>query len=117
MYSIRKKHLIIDLESIGVTDGKFSMKQGTISFESDEESSSPEYARITFNFNCINANTPTGVMCIDNLMVNLQTMKIWSWCKCIYDWVELGTMETFKTPEDAIRILEQFVDTIEAKDV
>ena len=55
-------------------------------------------------------------MCIDNLMVDLRTKKIRSWCKSIYDFVELGTMKDFNTPEEAIDILVQVMEDIKEKE-
>ena len=117
MYSVYKKQLVMELQSLSSKFYKFGIiHTATISFESDEESCSPDYATITFNFDTFNANTPVGVLCIDNLMVDLRTKKIRSWCKSIYDFVELGTMKDFKTPEEAIAILEQVMEEIKEKE-
>lgn len=117
MYSVYKKHLVMELECLGSKFYKFGiMHHATISFESDEESGSSDYATITFHFDTFNANTPVGVLCIDNLMVDLRTKKIRSWCKSIYDFVELGTMKDFNTPEEAIDILVQVMEDIKEKE-
>lgn len=117
MYSVYKKRLVMELESLGSKFYKFGiLHTATISFESDEESDSSDYATITFNFNTFNARTPLGVLCIDNFMVDLRTKKIRSWCKSIYDFVELGTMKDFNTPEEAIDILTQVMEDIKEKE-
>jgi len=117
MYSVYKKHLVMELEDLGSKFYKFGvLHTATISFDSDEESGSSDYATITFNFDCFNANTPVGVLCIDNFMVDLRTRKIRSWCECMYDFVELGTMKDFKTPEEAIEILTQVMEEIKEKE-
>lgn len=116
MYGIREKQLIMQLEGFDRRNGKFNIKNGTISFKTDDESLSTDFATIDFHFVGINANTPKGVLYIDNVMVDLKTMKIRSWCKSIYDFVELGTMDKFKTPEEAVVILDKFIDSIEEKD-
>ena len=115
MYGIREKQLIMQLEEFDWRNEKFNIKTGVISFKSDSESLSTDFARIDFNFTGINANTPIGVMYIDNLTVDLRTMKIRSWCKSIYEYLELGTMEKFQTPEEALAILEKFIDDIKEK--
>ena len=113
MFKIYKKHLVIELEDNSDDIYKFGAQHlAKISFKTDENSQKQDFATIKFEFEGFNAKTPKGVLYIDNFFFDLQTKKIRSWCNCMYDFVEIGIMDNFETPEQAIAILEQVMKSI-----
>jgi hypothetical protein len=117
MLSVVEKHLVLELREMKVIDVKLVIKEGSISFDSDEDDCNPnDYSRITFNFLPSKVNTPVGIRYINSVLVNLNDNKIRFMDKQTgYGWVVLGEMKEFKEPEEAINILENFIDSITIK--
>lgn len=121
MLSIRRKSLIMSLESMDVVNGKFNIKEGQICFDTDSGSDdwdSTNWARIEFRFNGYNLRIPKepeGVRYVTSLCVDLKGHSIFTIDPGTYERIELGTMPEFKTPEDAIGILEQFIEGLKEK--
>lgn len=116
MLSVVEKHLVFELREMKVINGKLVIKEGSISFDSNEEDGCNHlcgYSRIIFNFLPVSVNTPVGVRYINSVFVNLSDNKIRFMDKQNgYDWVVLGEMKEFKEPEEALNILENFIVSI-----
>lgn len=123
MLSICRKTLILSLESMEFVDDKFRFKEGQISFDTDFGSDddiggSTNWAFIEFRFDGYNLRIPKepeGVRYVTSLCVDLKDHSIFTIDTDTYERIELGTMPEFKTPEDAIGILEQFIENLKEK--
>lgn len=109
MFNIKQKRLEYGLEYMGVKDGKLIIEEGHIFFETDPDGLSQDWAWIHFIFPHVLLRTPVGVKWTKHVSVHVPDKKIYWRDDVTYEQVELGTMEDFKTPEEALRILEKFV--------
>lgn len=111
MFDIIEKQLLFELKEMKVKDGKLSIKEGTIRFYSYEEDyCTKDYSSIEFNFTPIKVNTHLGTHYINSIFVNLMDNKIRFMNKENNEWIILGEMKDFKEPEEALAILETFID-------
>lgn len=122
MLSIRKKPLTLSLESMEFVDDKFCLKEGQLCFDTDygpnNDSGSTNWAYIEFRFDGYNlriSKYPEGVRYVTSLCVDLKDHSIFTIDTDTYERIELGIMPEFKTPEDAIGILEQFIENLKEK--
>lgn len=121
MLSIRKRTLRMELESLEIIDGQFDIKSGIISFytgDDDDAAYFNEWRNIVFEFHGYKLRIPKepeGIRRITNLCVNLTDRIIFTIDNDTNERIELGTMPEFKTPEDAIGILEQFIEDLKEK--
>lgn len=121
MLSICRKTLTLELESFSMVEGKFNIKTGQICFDSSDDSEdiySNAWAQIAFRFSGYNLRIPKesgGALYITRLMVDLKTHAIYTIDPDTYERIELGTMPEFKTPEEAIGILEKFIEDLKEK--
>lgn len=116
MFSVKYKHLEYDLEDMGVRDGKLVIREGHIFFETDPDGLSQDWAWIHFIFPRVLLRTPVGVRRIKCVSAYVPDRKVY-WRNNITDeQVELGVMEEFETEEEALRILERFVESRTVKE-
>lgn len=122
MLSICRKTLILSLESMEFVNDKVRIKQGEICFDTDSDTDyhtgSTDWARIEFRFAGYNLRIPKepeGVKYVTSLCVDLKDHSIFTIDSDTYERIELGTMPEFKIPEDAIGILEQFIEDLKEK--
>ena len=118
-----QKTLILSLESMEFVNDKFCLKEGQISFVTDSDIDynfgSTDWAFIEFWFDGYNLRIPKepeGVRYVTRLCVDLKDHSIFTIDPGTYERIELGTMPEFKTPEDAIGILEQFIEDLKEKE-
>lgn len=123
MLSIRSKTLILSLESMEFVNDKVHIKEGKISFYTDSDigydSGNTDWDCIEFRFEGYNLRIPKepeGVRDVTSLCVDLKDHSIFTIDTDTYERIELGTMPEFKTPEDAIGILEQFIEDLKEKE-
>lgn len=123
MLSIRSKTLILSLESMEFVNNKVHIKEGQISFSTDSDidydGGNTDWTCIEFRFEGYNLRIPKepeGVRYITSLCVDLKDHSIFTIDTDTYERIELGTMPEFKTPEDAIGILEHFIEDLKEKE-
>lgn len=111
----------MELESLEIIDGQFDIKSGIISFYTGDDGDAAyfnEWQDIVFKFHGYKLRIPKeseGIRRITNLCVNLTDRIIFTIDNDTNERIELGTMPEFKTPEDAIGILEQFIEDLKEK--
>lgn len=111
MFNIGNRRLVWGLYSYGKKDGHLYIKDGAIIFETDENGRSHEYIHIMFTYRpSALLHTSAGDKSISCLDVDVPSKKIRTFDKDEHEWIELGFMEDFKTPEEALRILEKFIE-------
>lgn len=117
MFHIHRRRLEWQLLSMGTEAERFYIHEGTITFESDDESLDGGYTQISFSFSPgAILHTPEGAKRVDVILVDLRSKEIQMWDKESYEWITLGIMEEFKTEEEALRILEKFIESHTVKE-
>lgn len=104
------------LEEIKVENGKIRSRTGSITFSSSREQDHA-YSKIDtidFSFPSIFVNFKGKLRAFQAVTINLNDMIIRSFDRVNCEWVELGTLDKFDSYENALVLLDKFIQDFES---
>ena len=119
MFYPTKKEVVFELESLEVINSKPILRKGKIQFIYDNEqgdgelnvSNFEDLTKIIFKFSSVKTKE---IHRLDNIIVKEKI--IYSFDKDKIELIKLGEMKNFSSFEEAINILEKFVEEISIKE-
>ncbi len=121
MFYTKRKEVIFKVESFEVENNEPILKDGIIKFIYNKEIGDGEFTVITKDiqkiiFNFTKIKTKVEPYYVNNFIINMNEKIIYTYNRDNFKLIKLGEMKEFKSFQEAINIIENFMEEISIKE-